>query len=407
MASDPIRLNDAWLHQWCAEDADQVTPPRAYELAAGLKNLAIWWLRPEVLQQAVGHARKSGLEDAAQQWQRAPQLPTEAGACWIAVVNKHPDLGLLRQAYALPLRWAKQQDHDARLPAGLRALADQVRGQLERLREVDDTWRLLPGRDSLLYDLDLRTLEGRWDSAFASLAVGLLLAAWEGRPDPTLWANAAWDSEQGIQAVDCLEAKLKLAHDFQARRFFVPQPQADALRDWATKQAMNVEVRVLRSNVTDVRDALGEYLEEHELPIGPGPHRRCCPFGPTFRLMHLPETLPQPVGTHCGAPTEQGLHYAPTEAETQGGRAQCCWKRKAIFLRHLSTPTLTSNAAPQSPKIPTYCGVCTKGAFCGMILRVCGQVGRNAPADEKAIETLPNLHTAAPRFLRLAQCPGR
>jgi len=273
MAVDLIRLNDAWLHKWCVGAADQVPPPHAFEVAARLKNLAVWWLRPELLQQAAAHARKLGLEDVAQQWQRTPQLPTDRGACWITVVNRYPDqLGLLRPAYALPLRWAKQQDHDARLPAGLLALADQVRGELKRLGEVNEAWGLLPSRDSLLSGLHLSTLEGRWDSAFAPLAAGLLLATWEGRPDPNLWASGAWDSKQGIQAVEGLEAKLNLAQDYQLRVFFVPQPQAEALRDWAKKQGVKVEVRGLRSNVTDVREALGEYLERLDLPIGRGPH---------------------------------------------------------------------------------------------------------------------------------------
>lgn len=275
MAGDLIWLNDDWLHQWCAGHTDQVPPPQAFEVAARLKNLAVWWLRPEVLQRAAAHARQLGLDDVARQWQREPQLPTEAGACWIAVVNKYPaELGLLRPAYALPLRWDPNQRHDRRLPAGLRALADEVCGELKRLSEVEQPWGLLPSPPSLLCGLDLSTLEGRWDSAFAPLAVGLLLATWEGKPDPTLWASGTWSAHQGIQAVEGLQAKLQLAESFAARMFFVPQPQADALRDWAKERDVGVEVRGLRSTVTDLREALGEYLEQHGLVIGPGPHLR-------------------------------------------------------------------------------------------------------------------------------------
>lgn len=137
MAGHPIRVNEAWLRQWCAGAVEHLTPLRAYEVAARLKNLAVWWLRPEVLERAAAHARQLGFDTVAQRWGRVPQLPTDPGAGWIAVVNKYPQqLGLLRPAYALPLRWVRGGGHDPRLPAGVLALADAVRTELERLDEV-------------------------------------------------------------------------------------------------------------------------------------------------------------------------------------------------------------------------------------------------------------------------------
>jgi len=118
-------VTEAWLRQRCAGSPEQLPPARAYDLAAKLKNLAPWWLRPEVLQQAAGHASKLGLDYAARQWNRSPQLPTDSGACWIALINNYlEELALLRPAWALPLRWSQGKKHDTRLPAGLLTMAD-------------------------------------------------------------------------------------------------------------------------------------------------------------------------------------------------------------------------------------------------------------------------------------------
>jgi hypothetical protein len=252
---------------------EQLASAKAYGAAAELRNLAIWWLRPEVLQQAAAHADQIGLKSAAERWRRTPQLPTDPGACWIAVINKYPnELGLLRPAYALPLRWSRGCDHDARLPAGLLALADEVRGELERLGEVSEQWGLLPGSDALLSGVNLSALEGQWDSAWAPLAVGLLLAAWEGQPNRTLWASGKWSRRQGVQRVQGLEAKLDLAQSFGATGFFVPQTQVDALSTWAKQQACTVAIEPLDCRTLDLREALGCYLERLKLPIGLGAH---------------------------------------------------------------------------------------------------------------------------------------
>lgn len=273
MAGDPVLVNEAWLRRWCAEAVDHIPPPRAYEVAARLKNLAVWWLRPKVLKHAAAHARQLGYETVAKRWERVPPLPIEPGACWIAVVNKcREELGLLRPAYALPLRWADGREHDRRLPAGLRELAGTVHGELRRLGEVSEPWGLLPGSDAILSGVDLSTLDGRWDSGWAPLAMGLLLAAWEGKADAKVWASGSWQPGSGIRPVDGLEPKAELAHGHGAGAFFVPESQAEAIRGWAQRRNLTITIRVLRQNRPDVREALGDYLEQLELPIGPGAH---------------------------------------------------------------------------------------------------------------------------------------
>jgi len=273
MAGHPIRVTEAWLRQCCAGSPEQLSPARAYYLAAKLKNLAPWWLRPKVLQQAALHATELKLDDAARQWNRSPQLPTDPGACWIAVINKYPaELALLRPAWALPLRWWQGKHHDPRLPAGLLALADEVRRELERLGEVVGQWGLLPGSPRLLDGLDLSSLEGHWHSAWVPLAVGLLLAAWEGQPDRTLWATGQWVPTEGIRPVEGLQAKLALAHSFGARAFFAPESQTEDLRAWARTQAPTVDILPLLQSTFDLPAALDLYLEQLDLPIGRGQH---------------------------------------------------------------------------------------------------------------------------------------
>lgn len=261
------------LHQWCAGAVEDLPPPRAYEVAARLKNLAVWWLRPEVLKRAAERARQLGLQKVSERWEREPLLPIKPGACWIAVVNKRrEELGLLRPAYALPLCWAPKREHDPRLPQGLRELADKVHRELQDLGEVSEPWGLLPGSDEILCGVDLSKLDGQWDSGWAPLAVGLLLAAWEGKADAKVWASGSWEPSSGIQPVDDLEPKAELALSHGAGWFFVPESKAEALREWAQSQCLRLKIGTLRQNTRDLREALGEYLERLEMPIGPGAH---------------------------------------------------------------------------------------------------------------------------------------
>lgn len=132
------------MRQWCAGAVEHLPPPRAYGVAAQLKNVAVWWLRPEVLKRAAERARQLGLQRVSERWEPEPLLPIKPGACWIAVVNKRrEELGLLRPAYALPLCWAPKREHDPRLPQGLRELADKVHRELQDLGEVSEPWGLL------------------------------------------------------------------------------------------------------------------------------------------------------------------------------------------------------------------------------------------------------------------------
>lgn len=100
----------------------------------------------------------------------------------------------------------------------------------------------------------------------------LLLAAWEGKADSKVWASGTWVPGSGIQPVEGLEPKAELARGLGASAFFVPESQAEALRGWAQRQSLALTIGTLRQNTPDLREALGDYLEQLELPIGPGAH---------------------------------------------------------------------------------------------------------------------------------------
>lgn len=126
--------------------------------------------------------------------------------------------------------------------------------------------------DEILCGVDLSKLDGQWDSGWAPLAIGLLLAAWEGKADAKVWASGSWEPSSGIQPVDELEPKAELALSHGAGWFFVPESKAEALREWAQSQCLRLKIGTLRQNTRDLFEALGEYLERLEMPIGPGAH---------------------------------------------------------------------------------------------------------------------------------------
>ncbi|HPU07902.1 MAG TPA: hypothetical protein PLO20_15295 [Thermogutta sp.] len=275
MGSDRItKVNKDWLSRWASGSLESLKPFQAFDIASEWKNLALWWLRQEVLNQAADYADKLGFLEASARWRNEPQLPNNCGACWIALVNKEAETwGLLRPALPFPLQWKKDQQHDTRLPQGLQVLATKVVQALQDLEEITGQWGLHPNPESLLTDLDLSGLETSWDSGWVPLAVGLLLASWEGTPDTSLWSSGGWDSQNGVQNVNGLELKLELAINFNARAFFIPENQLTQVpQEWVTSRGGSLRLLPLRQQTTDLLIALGEYLKELELPIGRGSH---------------------------------------------------------------------------------------------------------------------------------------
>ncbi len=245
-------------------------PRQAFLAARRLGLLASWLLRPEVLRKAADYAADDETwSDIVAPWRGIPPLPQGLGACWVVAVHEQRrQRPLLRDAAVLPLRWARdQQSHHPRLPADLRRVADQVVDVLARHDEVTaaDAWKLFPASDGLLDGPGQPCLEGKYPSAWAPLAAGLLLAAGHGKPDPTVWATGAWDLEHGIQPIDGLKQKLAIAADeFGAKTFYVPEQN---LGD-AKRVSLGIDVRaiaVATRRPPSPRDALRDYLVRFRL----------------------------------------------------------------------------------------------------------------------------------------------
>ncbi len=267
------KVTDSWLMKVCGGSVRELTPDRAYTVACRMGRLGPWWLRKEVLDAAREHGRRlfgQGVDFS--NWEPVGRVPAECGSCWIVLVNKDLEhLGLLRPAFVLPLRWQSGRTHHPHLPATLCKVADRV---LEALRKDQDDelkteqWGLAPAPEELLVEHDLSELGWSFESAWASLAGGVLLARWQGKPDATVWASGEWKEDAGMIEVNGLPAKVAVAAEFGARVFFVPEEQKEEARVACEEQGGlgELEIAPLAAGKPKLRDALQDYLARIEVP---------------------------------------------------------------------------------------------------------------------------------------------
>lgn len=185
-----------------------------------LQGWAAWWLTDE----AIAEARRSRHPAVAAYLPAGrPTLPRVPGGCWVvcavAGVFRH-----LRPAVVLPLVWRKGQPHSVHLPSALRASADEVAAGVGQAG-----WGLHPAFDGPPLADDLFRTFG---SAWASLAGGLLAAAFGLVPKPGIWASAAWDRHAGVIEVAGLTEKMATAAALGATVFAVAVRQQEEAVRW-------------------------------------------------------------------------------------------------------------------------------------------------------------------------------
>jgi hypothetical protein len=276
-------------------------PRSALEAAVGLGCLAAWWLRPEVLQAAVRLQ-----PEWASSWAR-PNRPSELGRCFLLLVNRDPErLRLLRPAFLFPVRWLAGAGHAPGLPAGLRRLADQVVKDRPHDPGGKVAWDLHLAFGAGQEDLNLSGLDMSFDSAWAPLAAGLLLAGQGIATSCDVWATGTWDRYSGVGLVEGLAAKLDLAREYRSGHFFLPLPQRHEAEEWVQKNAAAAgpqlgflrpdergrQREVLRPLLTE----LGMPPDEHAplatrgryFALLPGDHPRAYPY---YRETILPEVV--------------------------------------------------------------------------------------------------------------------
>ena len=214
------------LQRACTKPLNELSATAARNLCDYLYWLTPWVLRPEVLENA---------EYPTKIEQKFNGLRS-VGACWIIVAIKDPECyPLLRPAFPFPVRWEPGKPHSDLLPGSLCNLADSVLAEVPPSKRGQDTqrtaWGLQPWHDAL----DLSELESlvSWDSGWASLAGGLMLAREDVRPDPRVWASGCWRPRYGVGAVDHLKPKLEIAKELGAEVFWLPEENRHACEEHA------------------------------------------------------------------------------------------------------------------------------------------------------------------------------
>ncbi len=222
------------------------------------------------------------LGEGLAQWMVAggrPRLPGEArGLMLPLLVVTEPALSqVLAPGFMLPLRWRQGEAHDVRLPAGLHELADEVLGAVGGALKQELGWGLWLG-DGL--DAALSGLDGemRWRSAWTTLAAGLMVAAFGGRPDLRVFSTADYDVARAeARGVEGIKEKLEAIARVERRGdelflVFVAASNAEEARGVVEAQRwgwLRVEVYPVRSMQGDgwgLRDVLKPQLDRLMVP---------------------------------------------------------------------------------------------------------------------------------------------
>ncbi len=239
--------------EWCRKSPADLKDGELSQLYRHMGRLADWWLGPEL------HRRLQQLWPGAA---AAPRLPDAAGSCWIIIAqDESSPWPALRPAFLLPLQWVKDSPDSPRLPPKLQELARCVAESVH-----NPNWGLRLSGEAGLEDVDLSPFNAhlKFDSGWAALAGGLLLAIKGGRPDPKVWASGAWNNRDGIQKVGHLKQKLQLAIESGA--------QADEARDILRRVSTNpsaIAIEELACGVFDPQRALQNYLYRLDAPPPP------------------------------------------------------------------------------------------------------------------------------------------
>lgn len=261
-----FRIDDELLEGSAASVAvDDFT---CYRLAARLGGLACWLLRDEVLERAATYWEKTlGNANEASRLRTPPRLSRRPGVCGVLFAVESPTrFPLLRDAFALPVRWVRLDGSAAGpdLPPGLAAEAQTV---VELVNAVQDRggpiagrWRLRLATDDCADKYDL----SGWRSAGGGSAWGILMAAlmtaqYEVETDPTVWASVGWDADhRRLKPVAGLRAKVAAARHAGAVQLFVA-PDQDLL------PADGIEIRGLNEQALNPVAALVPLQVAHAL----------------------------------------------------------------------------------------------------------------------------------------------
>ncbi|MCS7237140.1 MAG: hypothetical protein NZ899_02575 [Thermoguttaceae bacterium] len=277
-------LNDL-LEKWAETSPDDLQPEQAYDLAFRLGDFAPYLLADKVLEKATQHSIRL-LGNSSPPFLRRRISLQEAlppGSCPILVANRSPErCRLVRPGFVFPVRWVGAREHDRRLPKSLHETADKVRAEVAKYLEAInkdsspaaagrrpvEEYFLRPEPPGLLTNVDTEAVCWDFQSAWATLVAGLLLAYWNATPRPGIVATGA-RGEDKVAKVDCVEAKVQAAIDFGVEVLFVPDEQHEDFKEVANSLgAQQLKVRKFGSQPGSCRKLLGLYLDELQVPPG-------------------------------------------------------------------------------------------------------------------------------------------
>lgn len=239
--------------------------------ASRLGPIADWWLKPSALAAIARSARTHN------------ELSDDPGCCWplLAVEDSRlhggeltSDIGLLRPAFAYPLKWEPAKDTSAQpgteldpaVPEQFLPIAESVFREFHEKsdeRVSSRRWKLslAVGRGAVGLDaFNLHTEQ--LNSVWAALAAGLWSAATGWRPKSQVWATGCWIANdpdmqrtRGFSTVAerTLRAKVEAAKSYGATELFVPELQVAAAQQFAGEQ---IKVRPLSVTQPDVKEAM-------------------------------------------------------------------------------------------------------------------------------------------------------
>lgn len=203
-----------------------------------------------------------------------PKHPGDSGsAVVLCVFREGQGPSLCAPGFGIPVRWEPEMPerpgHDARLPRGLRALADRVIDAWRRRGSLGPTrWRLALHPD-VGTSVDLSQLPGEWDSGAAPLLASLRVAAAGGATGDTTYSTGCLDDRDRLYGVDGLAAKIDVVlrvRNSAACTLFVPAESHRA----AEARAAGLEVQPYQ-----VGASMDQQLIEHlkRLEVAPDPER--------------------------------------------------------------------------------------------------------------------------------------
>lgn len=320
----------ARLRKTCGRALSGLTATQASNTVLELGPLACWLLRPDVFRRAVEDPYVGDtLRQRWRTWCERPHVSGTYGTCWVVfVTDRSADLPLIREAFVLPLRWVRDAEHSARLPVELEELAKlTVKSMRDAMAESRTCWGLqLAGQ---LGSVELRELHVAPESGWAPLAAGLYLAAQGGVPDPTVWATGSWSFSDGLLPVEDIGLKSRLAAEFGARLFFVPEgQQPDESSD--APVARGLQLAALRTGTLLPSRALAELLRRLDAPpASPSSAAdedavdRCTRYylrqpldRPETKAFYVERLLPTIIQRRCGEVRPQYPEWRPTHLVT-------------------------------------------------------------------------------------------